>query len=42
MRLIIFLAPIILIIVKLIIMKFKHLIENEKRGIRKRTDREMN
>jgi len=42
MRLIIFLAPIILMIVKLIIMKFKQLIENEKRGIRKRTDREMN
>jgi len=29
MRLIMFLAPIILITVKLIIMKFKHLIENE-------------
>lgn len=32
----------ILMIVKLIIMKFKQLIENEKREIRKRTDREMN
>jgi len=43
MRLIMFLAPIILITVKLIIMKFKHLIENESEEFAKgQTERWIN